>query len=107
MKSIMIGIGLLIISLSVGMIGFKHCLDVSWTDAFLNASMILTGMGPVHEPPSDPGKIFTGFYALYSGIVFLSIVGIMAIPLFHKYIHQLNLKLDYCKTTDPQADNAN
>lgn len=92
MKSILIGMLLLFVSLAVGMIGFNYYLNVSWTDAFLNASMILTGMGPVHECETDAGKIFAGIYALYSGIIFLSIVGIMVIPFFHKYIHNLNIE---------------
>lgn len=92
MKIIFIGMLLLFVSLGVGMLGFNHYLNVSWTDSFLNASMILTGMGPIHECETDAGKIFAGIYALYSGIIFLSIVGIMLIPIFHKYIQKLNIE---------------
>jgi hypothetical protein len=92
MKIIFIGMLLLFVSLGVGMVGFNHYLNVSWTDSFLNASMILTGMGPIHECETDSGKIFAGIYALYSGIIFLSIVGIMLIPIFHKYIQKLNIE---------------
>lgn len=92
MKIIFIGMLLLFVSLGVGMVGFNHYLNVSWTDSFLNASMILTGMGPIHECETDAGKIFAGIYALYSGIIFLSIVGIMLIPIFHKYIQKLNIE---------------
>lgn len=78
------GIVLLLLSLSIGMFGFKYYIGKSWSDAFLNSAMLLTGMGPVDEPETSEGKIFAGIFALYSGIVFLSIVGIITMPLFHK-----------------------
>lgn len=69
------------VSLLIGMIGFHKIADLDWTDSFLNASMLLTGMGPVDEPESDAGKIFAGVYALYSGILFLSAVAIFIFPI--------------------------
>lgn len=83
---------ILFMSILIGMIGFKYYCIITWTDSFLNASMLLTGMGPVDEPESDGGKIFAGIYALYSGIVFLSVTGLIMAPIFHKYIHKLNIK---------------
>lgn len=99
-KSIAIGLALLGFSLGIGMIGFAYYCNISWTDAFLNASMLLTGMGPVHEPDSNQGKIFAGLYALYSGIVFLSIVGIMVVPLFHSYLHKYKFEVKSCEEKD-------
>lgn len=71
---------LVAISLSIGMAGFHWIAALGWTDSFLNASMLLTGMGPVDEPESDARKIFAGVYALYSGIVFLSSIAIFIYP---------------------------
>ncbi|MBS1554075.1 MAG: hypothetical protein JSU09_04050 [Bacteroidetes bacterium] len=67
-------------SLSIGMAGFHWVAGLGWIDSFLNASMLLTGMGPVDEPVSNAGKIFAGIYALYSGIVFLSAIAIFIYP---------------------------
>lgn len=67
-------------SLSIGMAGFHWVAELDWTDSFLNASMLLTGMGPVDEPEDKAGKIFAGVYALYSGIVFLSAIAIFIYP---------------------------
>lgn len=99
-KSIAIGLSLLGFSLGIGMIGFSYYCNITWTDSFLNAAMLLTGMGPVHEPDSNQGKVFAGLYALYSGIVFLSIVGIMVVPLFHTYLHKYKLEVRDCKEND-------
>ena len=81
-KGLLFGFIILLVSLGSGMIGFKYFCPITWHDAFLNAAMLLTGMGPVDEPTSNAGKVFAGVYALYSGIVFLSLVGIMTIPIF-------------------------
>lgn len=90
-KVFIISILLLVISLTIGIIGYKFLCGLTWVDSFLNASMILTGMGPVDEPENDAGKMFAGVYALYSGIVFLSLIGLITLPLYHKYAHLLNL----------------
>ncbi|MBS1681541.1 MAG: hypothetical protein OJF59_001778 [Cytophagales bacterium] len=90
-KGLLFGFIILLVSLGSGMIGFKYFCPITWHDAFLNAAMLLTGMGPVDEPTSNAGKVFAGVYALYSGIVFLSLVGIMTIPIFHRYVHMLNI----------------
>ncbi|MBI2721943.1 MAG: hypothetical protein HYX39_07195 [Bacteroidetes bacterium] len=91
-RGVLFGVFLLLFSLGVGMIGFKHYIGKSWADAFINSAMLLTGMGPVDEPETDGGKIFAGIFSLYSGIIFLSIVGLMMVPIFHKYMHKLNME---------------
>lgn len=91
-RGLLFGILLLLFSLAIGMVGFKHYIGKSWADAFINSSMLLTGMGPVDEPETDAGKIFAGIFSLYSGIIFLSIVGLMIVPIFHKYVHKLNIE---------------
>jgi len=82
-------------SLFVGMLGYHHFHipghAMSWHDAFLNASMILSGMGPVDaDKLSDPGKLFAGFYALYSGVVFIAVMGILLTPVVHRVLHRFH-----------------
>ncbi|MFZ5552895.1 MAG: hypothetical protein ACOZCO_07250 [Bacteroidota bacterium] len=89
-RGLLLGSLLLLISLGIGMMGYKYFINKSWADAFLNSAMLLTGMGPVDEPETNGGKIFAGIFALYSGIVFLSIVGIITLPFFSKYLIKLN-----------------
>ena len=70
-----------------------HLLEgLSWLDAFLNAAMILGGMGPVSELKTSGGKLFAGCYALYSGIVFLLSVGVVLVPLLHRFLHHFHLE---------------
>ena len=78
-------------SMSIGMVGYHAFGALSWIDAFLNASMILTGMGPVNPMPTAGAKLFSGFYALYSGIAFLTAVGIIFAPVLHRMLHKLHL----------------
>lgn len=79
-QGILIMLTMISISLIIGIIGFKLTAGFDSIDAFLNASMLLTGMGPVDEPETASGKLFAGIYALYSGIVFLSSVAIFIYP---------------------------
>ena len=71
----------------IGMLGYRHFEDMSWLNAFLNASMILGGMGPVNELHTDGGKLFAGFYALFSGLAFMAIFGLLITPVIHRVIH--------------------
>lgn len=86
-------LGLLIVSLFLGMCGYVYFESLSWTDAFLNAAMLLGGMGPVNNPKTEGGKLFAGMYALYAGIVFLVGAGIMAAPLAHRLLHRFHLEV--------------
>jgi hypothetical protein len=65
---------------------------MSWIDAFYNAIMILTGMGPVDDMPTSGAKIFAGLYAMFSGVIFLSTVGIMFAPLVHRLLHLMHIE---------------
>ncbi len=65
--------------------------NLSWIDSLLNASMILGGMGPVNEIHSNTGKIFASFYALFSGIIFLIIVGLIFAPIYHRFLHKFHI----------------
>ncbi|MCB0610889.1 MAG: hypothetical protein H6562_16235 [Lewinellaceae bacterium] len=82
---------LLGVSLGVGMVGYRFLGDMGWTDAFLNASMILTGMGPVDDMKTEGAKLFAGFYALFSGVAFLSVVAVLFAPIAHRFLHLMHL----------------
>ncbi len=82
---------LLIISLGIGIFGYHFIGELSWIDSLYNASMILTGMGPVNEMTSESAKIFASFYALFSGVVFLSTVAIFFAPFAHRLMHLLRI----------------
>lgn len=78
---------LLLVSLWVGMAGYEHYEHLAWRDAFLNAAMLLGGMGPVNNPLTPAGKLFAGCYALYAGLMFLISVSIILAPLLHRMLH--------------------
>ena len=90
---ILIALGFLIFSLAIGMMGYHFFENQSWLDAFLNAAMIMGGMGPVNAFTTNAGKLFAGFYALYSGLGLLVTVGFIAAPLFHRFFHYFHLDI--------------
>lgn len=81
-------------SLAIGMLGYHWTQHLGWVDAFLNASMILTGMGPVTPMTTNAGKIFAGLYALFSGVTFLGVVGVLFAPLYHRFLHRFHIELE-------------
>jgi len=85
---------LILISLAIGMIGYYLFEHLSFVDAFLNAAMLLGGMGPVNSPATTGGKLFAGFYALYCGIVVIAVAGIMLAPIAHRILHRFHLQTD-------------
>ncbi len=89
-----LGVFLLAFSLGIGMTGYHFLEGLTWIDSLLNASMILGGMGPVAPLQTVAGKIFASFYALYSGVVLLASVGILATPIFHRFMHRFHLAED-------------
>ncbi len=80
------------IALLLGMLGYHAFLQLGWVDSFLNASMILAGMGPIDAPRTAAGKLFAGCYALFSGLVFISVSGIMFAPLAHRLLHWFHVE---------------
>ena len=86
--------GVILFSLGIGMLGYHYYESLSWIDSLLNASMILGGMGPVNPLRTNAGKVFASFYALYSGIILLASVGILATPIFHRFMHRFHLELE-------------
>jgi hypothetical protein len=88
--SFLIGCLLIGFSLGLGMLGYAYFEGLSLTDSFLNASMILGGMGPVNEMKTEAGKIFAGAYALYSGLAFLVLAGLLFGPIAHRILHRFH-----------------
>ena len=82
---------LVMASLFIGMAGYHWIEDLTWVDAYVNAAMILGGMGPVDQLHTAAGKLFAGSYALFAGLVFLLAVGVMAAPLLHRAMHRFHL----------------
>lgn len=87
-----IALGLVVISLFIGMVGYHTLEDLSWIDAFLNASMLAGGMGPVNPPLSFGGKLFAGLYALYCGIALLLVAGVILAPIAHRILHKFHME---------------
>lgn len=85
---------LLLISLAIGMAGYMHFEVLAWRDAFLNAAMLMGGMGPVDAPKTDDGKLFAGLYALYAGLVFIVTVGLVLTPVVHRLMHKFHWQQD-------------
>ncbi|MBL7789939.1 MAG: hypothetical protein JNL75_08960 [Chitinophagales bacterium] len=83
---------LVFISVWIGTLGYHYFANISWLDSFHMACMILTGMGPVVEMKSYNAKLFSSFYALYSGVAFLSITAVFFAPLIHRLLHILNVE---------------
>lgn len=88
-------------SLALGIFGYHFCAELSWVDSLLNAAMILTGMGPVNELHTVAGKLFASFYALFSGVVFITAVALLLSPVFHRFLHKFHLESD---TEDNELD---
>lgn len=85
---------LLFISLSIGMVGYRLFTGMDWVDAYLNAAMVLGGMGPVDIMPNNAAKIFAGSYAIFSGVVFLTTVAVLFAPLVHRLLHTMHIDDD-------------
>ena len=93
-NSVGIGVGLIAISLALGMVGYREVMALSWIDAFVNAAMILSGMGPLAAPQTIAAKLFAGTYALFSGLAVLAIAGVVFAPVVHRFLHYLHADPD-------------
>jgi hypothetical protein len=93
LRNVSFGILMIVLALGVGMQGYHHYENMTWVDAFCNASMILSGMGPVSTLQTDGGKIFAGFYALFSGLSFIVIMGVIFAPIFQRFFHKMHLDM--------------
>ena len=85
---------LLLGSVAIGMAGYMHFESLSALDAFLDTAMLLGGMGPVHIPVTDDGKLFAGIFALYAGIVFIATAALLLGPVAHRVLHRFHLDND-------------
>jgi len=93
-RSLGLGLSSIAVCLGIGMVGYHTLEKLSWIDAFLNAAMILSGMGPVATLQTNAGKLFAGCYALFSGLALISIVGIIMAPVVLRFLHKFHLDLD-------------
>ncbi|MBK8551688.1 MAG: hypothetical protein IPL53_11745 [Ignavibacteria bacterium] len=91
MKSGKFALMIFIAALTIGVCGYHFIADLDWVDAFLNASMILGGMGAINDLNSNAAKIFAGCYALFSGVTFLSSMAIFMSPVIHRILHKLHI----------------
>ena len=82
------------VSLLGGMAGYRYLEGMSWIDAFANASMILSGMGPLSALQTWGGKLFAGCYALYSGLTVIVVMGLILSPVMHRLFHRFHLQTD-------------
>ena len=78
----------------LGMAGYEYFEQLLWRDAFLNAAMLLGGMGPVNTPQTNGGKVFAGLYALYAGLVFLVVAALVIAPVAHRVMHKFHWEQD-------------
>ncbi len=92
MRSIFFAVFVLSMCLALGIVGYHYTAGLLWIDAIHNASMILSGMGPVAEIKTTGGKLFSSAYALFSGVVFITNIGIILAPMAHRLYHRLHLE---------------
>lgn len=92
-KNSLAALGLILVSLAIGMAGYHHFEKMPWIDAFVNAAMILSGMGPVTELHTSGGKLFAGCYALYSGLALITIAAVLLAPLVHRFLHRFHIEI--------------
>ena len=81
---------LVALSIGIGMTGYMYFEHMAWRDAFVNSAMLLGGMGPVDPLKTDGGKIFAGIFALYAGLIFLIVAGVLLAPVVHRIIHRFH-----------------
>jgi hypothetical protein len=89
--SAFVGFGLLAVALGIGIVGYHLTEKMTWLDSFANASMILSGMGPLGTLQSRAGKMFAGCYALFSGLAFITVTGLILSPFVHRIFHKCHL----------------
>ena len=101
MVNLAVGSVVIVVSMLAGMAGYAFFEGLGATDSFLNAAMILSGMGPVDHVKSEGGKIFAGFYALYSGLAVLAVAGLVFAPLVHRLLHRFHAEDDADEPAEP------
>ena len=87
-----LGVTIIVPSLVIGMADYHYLEQMLWLDAFVNAAMILSGMGPLGSLQTSAGKLFAGCYALFSGLAFITSIGVVFAPVFHRFLHRFHLE---------------
>jgi hypothetical protein len=90
-NSLLLGLFIMFLCLMLGVLGYHITCGVSWLDALHNASMILSGMGPVINITTVSGKLFSSFYALFSGVIFITNIGVILAPAIHRFYHSMHV----------------
>ncbi len=85
--------GIILVALLIGIFGYHQIEGLSWLDATQNASMILSGMGPVNAMQTRSGKVFASAYALFSGLMFIGVMGVLLVPFAHRLLHRFHLEV--------------
>lgn len=93
-QSLVLGLGALAIALGIGVLGYRFIVGQEWSLALLNASMILSGMGPIGDIPGVGARVFASAYALFSGLVFVGVCGVLSAPWVHLFLHRFHADLD-------------
>jgi hypothetical protein len=105
MRAVLLGVGMIVISLAIGMAGYLYFFPkLDWADAFANAAMILSGMGPLAMPETTGAKIFSGCYAIYSGLMLVMSAGVVFAPLVHRFLHKLHADEDDVREKKKRAE---
>ena len=92
LKYLLFSFFLVTVGLGLGIVGYHRFAGFTWVDSFMNASMILTGMGPVGQLTTTTAKLFASIYALFSGLVFLTASSVIIAPIFHRLLHKIHLE---------------
>jgi len=93
-RSAAIAMGVIVAALGIGLAGYRGLEGLSWVDSFLNAAMILSGMGPVAPIQTTAGKLFAGCYALFSGLALITTLAVIVAPVFHRFLHRFHMEAD-------------
>lgn len=91
-ENLLLALGIMLFSLAIGMLGYHQLEGMGWRDAFLNAAMLLGGMGPVDKLTDDDAKLFAGIYAMYCGVVFIATTGLLMAPVGGYVLHRFHLE---------------
>jgi hypothetical protein len=91
-RSLALSFAVVAFALGMGVLGYHYVAEFTWVDSLLNASMILSGMGPVGDFKNDSGKVFASFYALFSGLAFITVAGIIVAPVAHRLLHWFHIE---------------
>ena len=94
LRYLLISAAIIGVSLAVGIVGYEHFEHLALRDAFLNAAMLLGGMGPIKTDLTPAGKVFAGFYALYAGLIFVVAAGVLLAPVVHRLLHSVHCDLE-------------